>query len=158
MALALVAGFDLLKVQDIASFTVLGATPLTTHFVPYLWGSCLMALSFWLIIRGTIRYRRLMAEEGAKERTSLTQALKDKREVIASFFVLALYVSLMSSVGFIIMTAIYVFLQVLILTPVEKWKKNIIPAAITGVVSGSLLYYIFANVLNVLLPAGILKI
>ena len=159
IALALVDLIYLLNIPGIATFTGLGATPLTNHFVPYLWGGCLMALSLWLVLRGILKYRRFKAsgEEILVEKKSFLTALKEKREVVASFAALAIYVALMEPVGFVIMTVVYVFAQILILTPTEKWKKNIVPALITGVVCGGLLYYVFAHWLNVLLPAGILS-
>lgn len=57
-----------------------------------------------------------------------------------------------------IMTTIYTFVQILILTPPGKaWKRNIIPAGIVAGLSGVVLYYIFKVKLNVLLPAGLLE-
>lgn len=82
----------------------------------------------------------------------------EKREVVASFIALGLYVGLMGVIGFLITTVVYLFVQILILTPREKWKKNYVPAAITAVVAGVVLFFIFRYVLNVLLPVGILSV
>ena len=71
---------------------------------------------------------------------------------------LVIYVGLMDLVGFVIMTVLYTFAQILILTPREKWKKNFVPAGIVALVAGFLLYYLFKVQLNVLLPAGILPL
>ena len=35
-------------IPSIKKFTGLGATPLTNHFVPYLWGGALLVLGLWL--------------------------------------------------------------------------------------------------------------
>jgi len=48
--------------------------------------------------------------------------------------------------------------QIMILTPKDKWKKIMVPAIITAVISGVVLFYIFRYLLNVLLPVGILSI
>ena len=88
----------------------------------------------------------------------LGAAIAEKREVIASFVALVIYVGLMDLVGFVIMTVLYTFAQILILTPREKWKKNFVPAGIVALVAGFLLYYLFKVQLNVLLPAGILPL
>jgi len=82
----------------------------------------------------------------------------EKREVVASFIALTLYVGLMGLVGFAPMTILYVFVQIMILTPKDKWKKIMVPAIITAVISGVVLFYIFRYLLNVLLPVGILSI
>ena len=69
-----------------------------------------------------------------------------------------MYVGLMGLVGFAPMTILYVFVQIMILTPKDKWKKIMVPAIITAVISGVVLFYIFRYLLNVLLPVGILSI
>ncbi|MBR1671435.1 MAG: tripartite tricarboxylate transporter TctB family protein [Fretibacterium sp.] len=143
------------QVPGIRVFKSLGATPLTNHFIPYLWGSALLLLSAWLIVRGILKYRRFKARGGVSEGASLWAALADKREVIGSFIALALYVAFMDSVGFTIATIVYVFAQILILTPTARWGKNVLPAAATAVVAGFLLFYLFRVVLNVLLPVGL---
>lgn len=148
----------LAMVPGIKTFTGLGATPLTNHFVPYLWGGSLLFLGAWITLRGFRKRKKYLAEGGKIEKSSLKDILMEKREVVASFIALALYVGLMGPVGFVITTILYVFVQILILTPREKWKKNYVPAAITGVVVGCALFYIFRYLLNVLLPVGILSV
>lgn len=145
-------------VPGIQTFTGLGSTPLTNHFVPYLWGGFLLVLSLWIIARGFRKRKKYLAEGGKIEKTSLKDALMEQREVVASFIALALYVGLMDLVGFVIMTILYVFAQILILTPRENWKKTCVPAAITAAVAGVLLFYVFRYLLNVLLPVGVLKL
>ena len=145
-------------IPGIQTFTGLGATPLTNHFVPYLWGGVLLVLSLWIIARGFRKRKKYLAEGGKIEKTSLKAGLMEKREVVASFIALGLYVGLMGVVGIAITPILYVFVQILILTPREKWKKNYIPAAITAVIAGVVLFYIFRYMLNVLLPVGILSV
>lgn len=154
IVLAVFAVFYMSKISGIRVFKSLGATPLTNHFIPWLWGGSMLALSLWLIIRGIMKYRRLKIAGALPESESLFAALWEKREVIFSFIALALYVGFMESIGFVITTCIYTFVQILILTPVEKWAKNFIPALITAVITGFLLFYVFRVMLNVLLPVG----
>lgn len=144
-------------IPGIKAFDGLGATPLTNHFVPYLWGGSMLILGLWITVRGFRKRKKYLAEGGKVENTSLKDALLEKREVIASFVSLTLYVGLMGSVGFVIMTILYVFVQILILTPRAKWGKTYVPAGITAVISGCALFYIFKYLLNVLLPVGILS-
>ena len=145
-------------IPSIQTFTGLGSTPLTNHFIPYLWGGVLLFLSLWIIVRGLRKRKKYLAEGGKIEKTSLKAILMEKREVVASFIALGLYVGLMGVIGFLITTVVYLFVQILILTPREKWKKNYVPAAITAVVAGVVLFFIFIYVLNVLLPVGILSV
>ena len=155
IVIAIFAIFYMSRISGIRVFKSLGATPLTNHFIPWLWGGSMLALSLWLIVRGIMKYRRLKAAGALPESESLFAALWEKREVIFSFIALALYVGFMDSVGFVITTCIYTFVQILILTPVEKWAKNFIPALITAVITGFLLFYVFRVMLNVLLPVGV---
>lgn len=144
-------------IPGISVFEGMGATPLTNHFVPYLWGGALLFLGVWLIVRGAMRYKNFKAAGGMSQKINFKQEISDKREVIVSFVALALYVGLMDLVGFVITTIVYTFVQILILTPREKWRKNYLPAAITALLAGILLYYVFRYTLNVLLPSGILS-
>ena len=151
VVLAAFSIFYMCQISGIRVFKGLGSTPLNNHFVPWLWSGALLFLSLWLIVRGVLKYRRF----GAKEGGSLWAALMDKREVIASFIALGLYVAFMNSLGFVIATTAYVFVQILLLTPVERWGRNVVPAVVTAVVAGCLLFYIFRSTLNVLLPVGL---
>lgn len=144
-------------IPSIKTFTGLGSTPLTNHAIPYLWGGALLILSLWILIRGFRKRAKFLAEGGKAEKSSLKAMIIERREVIASFAALFLYVGLLDFLGFIIATVLYTFAQILILTPTEKWKKNLLPACITALISGCLLFYVFKYILNVLLPLGILK-
>ncbi len=156
--MAVFAALYLLNIPSIKVFDGLGSTPINNHFVPYLWGGAILVLSLWLVVRGLIKRKKFLAEGGTVEKTDLKKIISEYREVIASFVALTIYVALMDAVGFVIMTILYTFAQILILTPREDWKKNYVPAAITAAITGIVLYYIFREMLNVLLPVGILSI
>lgn len=154
IVLALFSIFYMFQIQDIRVFKGLGSTPLNNRFVPWLWGSTLLLLSLWITVRGFLKFCRFKARNEKSESSSLLTQLMEKREVIASFIALVLYVAFLGSVGFVIDTIVYVFVQILILTPLERWRRNVLPAAVTAVVSSCLLFYIFRVSLNVLLPVG----
>ena len=148
--------FYLVQIPGIQAFNGLGSTPLDNHFGPWMWGGALLFLGVWLIVRGFFKYKRFKAAGGAVQKFNLGKAISDKGEVIASFIALTIYVALLEPIGFVIMTIIYTFAQILILTPREKWGKNFLPAGIVAIIVGILLYYIFKLQLSVLLPSGIL--
>ena len=157
LIIALFSLFYLSQISGIQAFVGLGSTPLDNKFVPYLWGGALLILSLWLIVRGAFKYKRFKAAGGIPQKINIGKGISDKREVIASFIALGVYYGLLELVGFVIMTILYTFVQILILTPREKWGKNIVPAALIAVVAGVLLYFIFKIQLAVLLPSGILS-
>lgn len=148
----------LAMVPSIVEFIGMGSTPLSNRFVPYLWGGALLVLSVWILVRGLRKRKKFLAEGGQIKKNSLVAVLKEYREVVASFIALTIYVGLMSFLGFAIATALYVFVQIIILTPKEKWKATVVPAVITAVLTGGMLFYIFRYLLNVLLPVGILSV
>ena len=157
VVIALFSLWYLSLVPGIQTFTGLGSTPLTNHFVPYLWGGFLLVLAIWLIIRGFVKRSAFIKAGGKREKFDLKAGIDEKREVILSFAALVLYVGLMGPVGFVPMTILYLFAQILILTPAKNWKKTYVPALIVGIICAVLFYYIFRYKLNVLLPQGILK-
>lgn len=157
IVIALFSLWYLSMVPGIKTFTGMGSTPLTNHFVPYLWGGALLVLGLWILIRG-IRKRAAFVKAGGQiTKFDLKAAADEKREVIISFVILALYVGLMGPVGFVPMTILYLFAQILILTPMKDWKKTYIPALVVSLICACLFYYLFRYKLNVLLPQGILK-
>lgn len=157
IVIALFALAYLLMVPGIQTFTGLGSTPLTNHFVPYLWGGFLLFLGLYVAVRGVLKRSAFIKAGGKITPFDLNKAIDGKREVIGSFVVLTIYVALMDAVGFVPMTIAYLFFQILVLTPKHEWKKAYIPALITGIICAVVLYYIFRYRLNVLLPSGILK-
>lgn len=82
---------------------------------------------------------------------------EDKPEywrVLATVAAFGVFVFTLEKVGFLIMSIIYLFVQMLILAPKEK--RNYVLFAVISVVFNIVVYYIFRNGLNVILPAGIL--
>ena len=156
--LSLFAIAYLSQVPSIVEFKGLGSTPLTNRFVPYLWGGFLLVLSLWVLLRGFRKRKKYLAEGGEPDKATLKDVISDKREVIASFAAMTVYVALMGSVGFVITTLAYVFVQILILTPRENWKKTWLPALITAAITSGFLFYVFRYLLNVLLPVGVLSV
>ncbi len=60
----------------------------------------------------------------------------------------------MEKVGFLISSIVYLFAQMVILAPKEK--RNFLLLAVIAVVFNIVVYFIFRNALNVMLPKGIL--
>ena len=140
---------------QIANFKGLGAPPVDAKFVPRLWGGLLMFLSLIVFIRGIREYLRLRKEgKIEKKKTNLIQGVIEYREVILSFLFLLIYILLLQPVGFIIMSALFIFAEAMVLTP--KGKRKPLIAAIVGIVAAVVVDFAFVTLLHVLLPAGIL--
>ena len=70
-----------------------------------------------------------------------------------SILLIAAYVMAFRSVGFIIDTVIYLFIQMLILTPKEK--RNMLTIGIISIIAPICIYTLFTYVINTPLPKGI---
>jgi putative tricarboxylic transport membrane protein len=154
-ALAVFSAGILLLSLNISTFTGLGAAPLGSAFIPRLWGVCLGVLSLSLFFRG-LRERGAYVKAGkaAPFSFNFSEFRKKKYEVILTFVTIAVYTALIGPIGFIIMSALYLFAQILILTP--PGKRNLPVAAIVSVATAVLADYVFVSLLHVLLPRGIL--
>lgn len=144
----------LILTSQIKKFSGLGADPLGARAVPYLWGISLLFLSIILVIRGMRqRAQAIQNNTYVKMKLDLTQKIKENQEIILTFISLAVYVALLEPIGFLIMTAVYLFVQTLILT--QKEKRRYLLTFIISIVIAVALDYIFVRLLNVLLPLGI---
>jgi putative tricarboxylic transport membrane protein len=91
------------------------------------------------------------------ETAKKTDALPFKQQLagfLPTFILLVLYVFLLRPIGFLIMTALYIYLQSWLITPADK-RKPVKLAVISGGTS-VVIYGVFVFGLNLMLPAGIL--
>ena len=143
------SAFYLMQTSGIKVFG--GATAgVTAQTVPRLWGVAMLVLSILLILRSILAMRKKSEQD--------EEARLERREVVCTFCLLILYAALMKLVGFIIMSILYVYLQVWVLTPPEKRTKRMhtIAGGLAVFFSVSL-YFVFTKYLMVMLPPGILK-
>lgn len=73
---------------------------------------------------------------------------------IKFIFILAMYLITIRPIGFVVTTSVYVIASMIVLMPekhIKYWQISLI-----GILSSLLLRYIFGNLMNVMLPAGIL--
>ena len=140
---------------DIKPFTGAGATPLDSTFVPRLWGVCLFLLSAALTVRGWREFKKNKEEGGAADaKADQAGPKKQYRKVALTFLLIAIYILLLEKIGFILMSALFMFTLALVLSP--KGKVKPVTAAIVAVVAAVFIDYLFVVLLHVLLPTGIL--
>lgn len=79
--------------------------------------------------------------------------------MLETLLLIAVYMLLMKSVGFIIMTFLYLVAQMFVMTPKEKrTKKNLLLFVGISLVASFGIYLLFVRVFYLMLPAGILPI
>ena len=122
-------------------------TGLGADFVPKLAAVILLVLSILLIIRGV----RTSKAYGPIQKESVPAAYG----VMAASFVLMLaYICLLSTVGFILTTMVYLFLQMILVS--KKEQVNYIKFAAISVIASVGIYLLFLKVFSIMIPAGIL--
>ncbi len=86
-------------------------------------------------------------EEGEKVFGGLPAALMSLGLMVA-------YVGLMESVGFIITSVVYIFLQILVLA--KQGPRNYLLFGLISIIVPIVVFFLFVHVFKVLIPAGIL--
>ena len=78
----------------------------------------------------------------------------DTKALVAIFLILMVYMALMSVLGFMISSALFLFATMMLLTPKQKRKLPVI--IILSVVVAVGVYYLFVYGLDMVLPTGII--
>ncbi|AOT72079.1 tripartite tricarboxylate transporter TctB family protein [Geosporobacter ferrireducens] len=123
-----------------------GDSGVDSRFLPQLLGIFLMILSTIQIVKGIKLVRIYEGDRVAEKIISI--------KVILTVAFIVLYVALMPVVGFLIMTAVYLFFQIILLMPPDN-KKYLLALEISTIFS-IVVYFLFVQVLTLILPRGIL--
>ncbi|MCM3636605.1 tripartite tricarboxylate transporter TctB family protein [Sporosarcina luteola] len=155
------SGFLLLLVSGVMftatlSFKKMTTTAIGPAFMPQVISILIALVSLAVIYEG---YKKVKA---AKEVDSTIKAedaeAVDKgvsyKPVIVSFVLMAFYVVIMPIVGFLITTAVFMFIQMMVLS--SKLERRWLLFAVVSVVSSVIIYYVFRNVFYIMLPSGLL--
>ena len=128
---------------------IVGNQAIDAQAYPRLLGIILALLSLCLIFKGAKNLKNVGADEN-------TEVDKGKViRVLLTILCLAVYCALLRRVGFLIMSVLYVFCQILILTP--KDMRNYKVTAIISIVFPIVVYAIFLYGFKLMLPQGILN-
>ncbi|MDV2682877.1 tripartite tricarboxylate transporter TctB family protein [Alkalihalophilus lindianensis] len=126
-------------------------------FAPRLVAVGLFILSVILLITSIRKQKNPKAtlEEEVEEDEEIDASQPiSKKSVLLTTGLLIGYVALIPIIGFLLMTAIYLFLQMYVLA--EKSHRNIVLFLVVSIVSSGLIYYCFKSIFYLRLPAGIL--
>lgn len=126
-------------------------------FAPRLVAGGLFILSFIMLITSIRKQKNpaAQAEEESDEDTEADQSVPiSKKSVLLTIGLLIGYVALIPIIGFLLMTVVYLFLQMYILA--EKSQRRIVLFLVISVISSGVIYYCFKNIFYLRLPAGIL--
>lgn len=80
----------------------------------------------------------------------------DVKTVVKTLALIVGYIALLNPVGFPIMTVIYLYVQFVVLTPVDH-KVNHLTYALIALISSASIYLLFREAFDLMLPAGLLN-
>lgn len=119
---------------------------INAQFFPKVISFMLGLVSVYQVIVGIRQLAKTAAVPCDAHTMSRTAILR----IVATLILLMIYVALLESLGFLIMTVLYIFFQVLILTPRERINY---PFTIgLSVVFSGLVYFMFTQVFSLMLP------
>lgn len=120
---------------------------LGSDFMPKVLAIFTGVLSIFQIISGI----RTMKEYEAEEQEMYPP---EYLRVVITIVIFTVYVFTIKPVGFLLSTIVCLFALMAVLAPKEK--RNLILFAVISIVFSVVVYYLFRNTLNVMLPTGIL--
>ena len=127
------------------------AVRLGPGFVPRVTAVFLGILGVILIVQGIRNLRAAGAGDGTREKTD---GGKSGHAVLLSFLLMAGYIALLDSLGFIITTSGYLFFQMVLLA--HRSHRRYALFAFISVGTAAAAYYLFVGFFEVMIPAGIL--
>ncbi|MFC7684894.1 tripartite tricarboxylate transporter TctB family protein [Ureibacillus sp. GCM10028918] len=139
------------------SFREMTVSNVGPDFLPRIVAIALFILSFSLLIKAYVQKKKEGEIQKAVSIESIPQK-ENKKEiyllVITTLLLIVLYLIVMPSLGFLISTAVYLYIQIYLMAPAEK--RSHIKIGIVSVLTSVIVYFIFRNVFYLMLPSGIL--
>lgn len=80
----------------------------------------------------------------------------DVKTVVKTLALIVGYIALLNTVGFPIMTAVYLYLQFIVLTPLDH-KVRHLSYAIIALTTSAVIYLLFREAFDLMLPAGLMN-
>ncbi|MGE8496924.1 MAG: tripartite tricarboxylate transporter TctB family protein [Pseudomonas sp.] len=121
-------------------------------FVPYVLAAFMCGLG---VLQLVLSARKTTADEGTGSDNK--GEVSEYPTVIKTLALIAAYIATLEPVGFPIVTAIYLYLQFIVLTPHGQPVRHVL-YAITAIISAIVIFLIFRQGFDLMLPSGILNI
>jgi len=118
-------------------------------FVPYILSAFMLLLGVLQIAVG------VKASKNFDEKNYKPENL-DYLTVLKTIALIVIYIAVLEPIGFLISTILFLFIGFNLLAPAGE-KKNQLMNLIIAVLASVIIYYVFRNGLNLMLPQGILR-
>lgn len=120
-------------------------------FVPYLLSALLCMLGALHLLAAVKMPQAVQAASAPGEAAS--EPL-DAKAVVKTLALIIAYIALLKTVGFPIMTTIYLYLQFIVLTPVNQ-KVNHVVYVLIALITSAAVYTLFHEAFDLMLPSGL---
>jgi len=136
--------------------TVSKADPIGPQFFPRLVAFLMAALSVILFAKSIIEMKKKRGMEGNRQEDF--KKLSVNIPLLLTIGMLIAYPLLIQYIGFIVLTALYLFFQIFLLLPKGsvRVKKDLMIVLLVSVLFPVLTYLLFTKVFLIFLPAGLL--
>jgi len=123
-------------------------------FVPSLLSAmlCLLGVLQLLSVRSC---SQAVAEHHPAGEAAAPAGGSDIKTVVKTLALIVGYIALLNPLGFPIMTALYLYLQFVVLTPLDH-RVNHLAYALIAVVTSATVYLLFREAFDLMLPSGLL--
>lgn len=137
------------------SFQTMTEARIGSDFMPRVIAGLLAAMSLILIV-SAYRKRGGSTEECVTTATEeeLEDDSKNYRTVIYSVLLMVGYLALMPFIGFLVTTAVFLFLKMWLFS--DKSKKKFMIFITISIIASAVTYFVFRSIFYVMLPVGIL--
>ena len=134
------------------------AQAIGSRFMPKMISVIMLVFAALLIISSVLKLKHGITESVEEEETEGEEVFKPEyNRVAASLTAFSVYVLLMDVVGFLIMSVLYLPLQIYMLAPEEKQdKKHMVTYVLIGVACSLIIYFTFVYGFKIVLPDGLL--
>ena len=125
-----------------------------SRFFPTLISAVMLVFAVLLFVTSVMALKKENTESSSEQ----AEAYKPEyNRVAASFIAFAIYCFFMDQIGFLLITIVYLPVQIYLLAPEEKQKKkDIIRYVLIGVVCSAIIYFTFIYGFKIMLPKGLL--
>jgi putative tricarboxylic transport membrane protein len=114
----------------------------------------LLAVDGWRQVKRTAGRAPLPSDTGTSAAADEVQVFGGGLAVLLSVGLMCAYVALLQSLGFVLASSLYAFLQMLILA--KNTRKNLLQFGAVAFASSAIAYFLFVRIFQVMLPAGVL--
>lgn len=137
----------------VMSFKLPGHSGVDAAFVPTLLAAMLCLLAV-IQLFSAFATPQASADNVPHVDTQETGSSIDVKTVVKTLALIVGYIALMNPVGFPIMTVVYLYLQFIVLTPFDHKVRHITYAFI-ALTTSAIIYLLFREAFDLMLPAGL---